>query len=271
MKSPWEDRQSREWNGLTFGFVDAIEPCRDELGALLEFTHQIPSGIRPNRYAAGPFCHFRLHDPPRQAGVYAITVSDRLVYIGECENLRDRFSSSGYGKIARRNCHHDGQSTNCKLNARILGQAKAGQRIDLWFLRCEKRKRIEAELITALRPEWNGRQGSHREPAERIRPLRVARSLREARETSRAFHDALDRLFAAALASGQSTARVHAGELHRQVGGYPSANHRMPVCCAVIKRRMGEADAVLVSPPKGAGANLTIEYRLPRLSAVQSS
>lgn len=271
MNSPSVTGRTREWNGLAFSLVEAIEPRRDEAGALLEFSHQVPPEIRPNRYAAGPFCHFRLHRPPRQAGVYVITVSDRLVYIGECENLRDRFGSSGYGKIAWRNCHHDGQSTNCKLNARILEHAKAGQLIELWFVPSEARKRVEADLIAALQPEWNGRQGTYREPARRtaalVRPPREAH--REATETSRTFHEALDRVFAAAMASSQSTARVHAGELHREVGGYPSTNHRMPVCCAVMKRRMGEADAVLVSPPKGAGANLTIEYRLPRLSVGQ--
>jgi len=267
MTDPVGAARTQEWNGLTFGLIEAIQPRRDEAGALLEFTHRVPPEIRPNRYAAGPFCHFRLHSPPRQAGVYAITVSDRLVYIGECENLRDRFGSSGYGKIAWRNCHHDGQSTNCKLNARILEHAKAGHLIELWFVPSDERKRAEAELIGALKPVWNGRQGTYRESTRRSAvPVRTPRPV-EGKETSRCFHEALDRVFAAALAGGQSTARVHAGELHREVGGYPSTNHRMPVCCAVMRRRMGEADAVLVSPPKGAGANLTIEYRLPRLSA----
>ena len=260
----------REFGGLMFSFVEAITPLRDELGAFLEFTHYLSPAHRPNPYAAGPFCQFRLQNPPRQAGVYAITVADHLVYIGECENLRDRFGSSGYGKIAWRNCHHDGQSTNCKLNGRILAQAKAGARIDLWFMPSEVRRRIEADLITALQPAWNGRRGTYREPSERCRPVRLTRPGPEVNGTSRLFHEALDRLFAAALASGQSKARVHAGELHREVGGYPSPNHRMPVCCAVMRRRMGEADAVLVSPPKGAGANLTIEYRLPNDLAVRT-
>lgn len=262
----------REFGGRAFSLIQSIEPLRDEVGAFLEFTHFVPPPNRPNQYADGPFCHFRLHNPPRQAGVYAITVDGHLVYIGECENLRDRFSSSGYGKIAWRNCHHDGQSTNCKLNARILERAKAGQSIDLWFVPTPERKRVEADLIAALNPGWNGRQGTYRE-STRHRSV-AARTPRPANprpvlETSQTFHDALDRLFAAALENGQSTARVQAGELHRKVGGYPSTNHRMPVCCAVMKRRMGEADAILVSPPKGAGANLTIEYRLPRLSGTR--
>lgn len=226
----------------------------------------MPPGIRPNRYAAGPFCHFRLQNPPRLAGVYALTVAGSLVYIGECEDLRTRFGSSGYGKIAWRNCHHDGQSTNCKLNARILAHAQEDQLIELWFVATEERKRVEAELIAALKPAWNGRQGTYRETSVKHRPLKQVRHPQEGKGISRTFEEALDHLFVAALANGQSTARVHAGELHRTVGGYPGTNHRMPVCCAVMKRRMGAADSVLVSPPKGAGANLTIEYRLPRLS-----
>ena len=46
----------------------------------------------------------------------------------------------------------------------------------------------------------------------------------------------------AQLADAQHPAEVHvdinAGELHRRVGGYPGRNHRMRLCCHVLRREM---------------------------------
>lgn len=53
---------------------------------------------------------------------------------------------------------------------------------------------------------------------------------------------------------------LNAGDVHRAVGGYPSNNHRMPVCCNVMRSRMIEDDYILCCPPKGNGASLTIRY-----------
>lgn len=57
---------------------------------------------------------------------------------------------------------------------------------------------------------------------------------------------------------------IEAGELHRLVGGYPGTNHKMPSCCAVMKRYMNNNDEILYSPPSGKGASLKIRYYLPR-------
>jgi hypothetical protein len=57
---------------------------------------------------------------------------------------------------------------------------------------------------------------------------------------------------------------VKAGNLHRLVGGYPGSDHRMPVCCEVMRRNMIRGDEVLSEPPKGNGANLVIKYYFPR-------
>jgi hypothetical protein len=59
---------------------------------------------------------------------------------------------------------------------------------------------------------------------------------------------------------------VNAGKLHRSVGGYPSDNHRMPLCCGVMREEMQPGDVILQEPPKGTGASLTIRYFLPRAS-----
>jgi hypothetical protein len=48
------------------------------------------------------------------------------------------------------------------------------------------------------------------------------------------------------------------------VGGYPGNNHRMPVCCAAMRAEMRAGDNIVRAPPSGDGANVVIEYRLPR-------
>jgi 5-methylcytosine-specific restriction protein A len=78
------------------------------------------------------------------------------------------------------------------------------------------------------------------------------------------FETALQRILAGAAAAGQPSVTVNAGELHATVGGYPGPNHRMPLCCQVMKDAMRPSDAVLHSPPSGQGATLTVQYRLPR-------
>ena len=57
---------------------------------------------------------------------------------------------------------------------------------------------------------------------------------------------------------------LRAGDLHTELGDYPGPNHRMPVCCYVMRELMKGNDEVLQEPPKGKGANLVIRYYLPR-------
>jgi hypothetical protein len=76
--------------------------------------------------------------------------------VGECIDLARRFNT-GYGRIDARNCYEGGQNTNCKVNALVLDAVKSGRQVELWFLQTSRRKDIEAELLIALRPPWNGR------------------------------------------------------------------------------------------------------------------
>ena len=82
--------------------------------------------------------------------------------------------------------------------------------------------------------------------------------------TSVDFQNALDDLLRTAQQQGLSQIQVKSGELHRRVGGYPSNNHRMPICCQVMRANMHSGDQILSAPPKGDGATLVIRYRLPR-------
>lgn len=76
------------------------------------------------------------------------------------------------------------------------------------------------------------------------------------------FQAQLKQIFQEAENENRKTIRVNSGELHRLVGDYPGRNHRMPICCSVMKIAMKSGDRIISEPPKGQGASLTIEYQL---------
>jgi hypothetical protein len=83
------------------------------------------------------------------------------------------------------------------------------------------------------------------------------------------FSSALKNEFFVAQRKGNKFVDINAGNLHRQVGGYPGTSHRMPICCDVMKAAMKGGDQVLEQPPKGKGASLTIRYMLHELVGVE--
>ena len=82
--------------------------------------------------------------------------------------------------------------------------------------------------------------------------------------TTEVFQDHLKKVFKHATNLGSSFIDVTSGDLHREVGGYPGHNHRMPTCCDVMKRNMKSGDTIISQPEKGKGATLVIRYLLPR-------
>ena len=78
------------------------------------------------------------------------------------------------------------------------------------------------------------------------------------------FRKALHARFERAAGGGLEYVWVQSGDLHREVGGYPGENHRMSLCCSVMRDEMYRADLLLEAPPAGHGANLVIQYVLPR-------
>lgn len=76
------------------------------------------------------------------------------------------------------------------------------------------------------------------------------------------FAEVLEDIFEKAKAEGKDYIDVESGYLHRIVGGYPGRNHRMPLCCKVMRSFMNKNDIVLYSPPSGKGATLCIRYCL---------
>ncbi len=256
-----------DFGGKEFWLVGELHLRRTATGQIEEYSHQINAGIRTNLHAAGPFCYFSLPQAPHASGVYAIVVDRDLKYIGECEDLNSRFSSKGYGRISPRNCHHDGQSTNCKLNSRVLKVAKLSKVTNIWFHPTSNYKKVESELISQLTPPWNGREIFTNKEVRRMPPVRVARTRVKAQPhgsaTAEDFRTTILAFFDDAERRGARTLVLQAGVVHRKVGGYPG-NHRMPTCCAVLRRFMQDGDRFIYQPPKGDGAKLEIEFKLPR-------
>jgi 5-methylcytosine-specific restriction protein A len=78
------------------------------------------------------------------------------------------------------------------------------------------------------------------------------------------FQAELDSIFAFATNKRLTAIVIKSGDLHRLVGDYPGTDHRMPICCAVMRKNMMSGDEILFEPPSGAGATLTIRYQFPR-------
>jgi hypothetical protein len=256
----------RNIGGLEFDFVGTLIVKKDSAGRIVEYTHQLPPNLKPNRHAAGPFCTLVLPEASAAAGLYALTVAEEVKYIGEAEDLARRFGPTGYGQIARRNAHNDGQSTNCKINSRVLQIYKGSRSVSVWFAAAGRdRKAIESKLVAQLTPPWNGFQlGS----SATNRPLAADAFLTDLAVGRNRFEEAISVAIADAARSGRTSLRVRSGDLHRAIGGYPGPSHQMPSCCRAMKAAMAPGDRVIESPPKGTGANLVIEYRLPRTVGV---
>jgi hypothetical protein len=53
---------------------------------------------------------------------------------------------------------------------------------------------------------------------------------------------------------------LNAGDIHTSLGQCPGHNHRIPLCCKVMRSLMTQNDEIINEPPKGEGASLTIKY-----------
>jgi len=82
--------------------------------------------------------------------------------------------------------------------------------------------------------------------------------------TAQDFRVELSQIFRESEEKGLSSIEVLAKDLHQRLGGYPSPNHRMPVCCDVMRSDMKLGDTVVSEPKKGKGASLKIRYIIPR-------
>ena len=85
------------------------------------------------------------------------------------------------------------------------------------------------------------------------------------------FKNELLRMMREAQRAGNESVEIEARELHRRMGGYPGHDHRMPICCEVMKAQLAidYGDAVTNEPPSGQGDSLKIRCRLPRIEPVE--
>jgi hypothetical protein len=150
--------------GLDLKLVTEIHPDRTANGQIAEFMPQSRyknAGSDPlNSNGEGPFCRFSLRGLPSQSGVYAVTVNGLIVYFGECVDLSARWGLSGYGSIQPKNCYVGGQSTNCKINHRVLLATKDGATVRLWFHPTDDYKAVESSVLNKVRFPWNGKGGA---------------------------------------------------------------------------------------------------------------
>lgn len=148
--------------GREFALVGELGPDLGSDGIPLEFMPQAAyakaATTRLNPHGAGPFCRLRIAAGWREAGVYAVVVHGDVRYVGICDDLSERWGPRGYGAIHPRNCYVGGQATNCKVNAAVLREVKAGRQPQLFFTAMsDGRREFESMLVRELQPPWNGR------------------------------------------------------------------------------------------------------------------
>jgi 5-methylcytosine-specific restriction protein A len=62
-----------------------------------------------------------------------------------------------------------------------------------------------------------------------------------------------------AMKEGKECVEINAGELHGRVGDYPGRNHRMPVCCEVMRNAIARdaGDVIEEQPPSNTRLSST--------------
>ena len=153
-----EAKIERQFAGHTFERVGHIQPERDHSGELVE---RLPEANVPlHIHGDGPFCRFSIAQQRnwrRLGGVFVVTSDGAVRSVGETEDLARYWYSRG--RIAPAAVRKKGgQQANCRINSLILGEAKRGADIVLWFHSVQQdaeRKELKARLIAALNPPWD--------------------------------------------------------------------------------------------------------------------
>lgn len=207
--------------------------------------------------------------------LYAFVVDEQLMYVGKTtQTLRKRMA--GYRKPGGT------QSTNINNHRNIRDCLANGRQVEVYALpdnglsfhgpfHLDVAAGLEDSLIRDLSPPWNRLTSKPLPPIPQSRSAKIMSInrtdsvSRPRRETySDEFRDELSTILADGGRNGHSFIEISAGDLHRRVGGYPAPNHRMPICCDVMRAAMFDGDIVVSEPPKGKGASLTIRFVLPR-------
>ena len=76
------------------------------------------------------------------------------------------------------------------------------------------------------------------------------------------FQNKLMVMLNAARQNGQPHIDVESGHLYAQLGEPPDSNHRMLVCCEVMRKMMRPGDSIVNEPQGSEDAKLMIRYRV---------
>jgi hypothetical protein len=78
-------------------------------------------------------------------------------------------------------------------------------------------------------------------------------------------------MFATAHAQGLSHIDILSGDLHRRFGGYPGQDHRMPVCCDVMRKNMRPADEIPAPATQRKGSHAGDQIRAASIGQISST
>lgn len=142
--------------GKRFCLFGRIHPETGPNGLPKECTPPNPKRLPLNPHGHGPFCRLAPLELPTTSGVYAVTVNRCLVYVGRTKNLRRQWNQ-GFAKISLANRCKGRQSTNCKVNHRILLDAKEDCKVELWIHETSNHQCLKKRLLDELDslPPWN--------------------------------------------------------------------------------------------------------------------
>ena len=283
-----EVQNAMDIGGFTFQPVSPIIAEREASGVVKEFDpaprYFNVKGLPLNPFGKGPFCKFRLGVRDQQkaldifgiyAGVYAIVApNEKVLYVGRSAGrtttLIKRFNT-GYGQISPKNCYDGGQSTNCRVNGRILTLLKEGTSPSVFFhqtLDGGGAIHLESQVLNKIEnPPWNlsiphriQSEGSQVVSFGGAVPITQPTMPSRGQTYKDGFIEELKRKFREGESRGQQFLDIRAGQLHKEVGG----PNRMPILCSAMEELKRDEDEYLDRPPKGKGPNLRIRYRLPR-------
>ncbi len=192
-----------------------------------------------------------------------IEVQDIIRRISRCPDVLEIFLGRFFGQGAHRRGFAikiaSPQADSGHIFGRLEGPGVIGRKQKVDIRVTKGREAVSYAMISSLLTGNTAVRSANDPPSERISPVKNS-----AAPSAEDFERALQGLLAAAHQEGKPFLDVIAGDLHRMVGSYPGPNHRMPICCDVMRKAMKPGDEVLSSPPKGKGASLIIRYYLPR-------
>lgn len=103
------------------------------------------------------YCFFSVSFPEKE-GIYLWILNNEIQYIGNSVNINKQFNT-GFGKISKRNCENDGQSTNCRLNNAVYSEFLHKNKFDIYFCEIENSKSCKKLLVSQYSTKYNIKRG----------------------------------------------------------------------------------------------------------------